>query len=177
MKKRQRNNLERSIKLHEGYREEPYRDHLGYWTVGYGRLIHWEPCMADENLGDVLNEMSSPAQHDKWFLQDLARSVMEAEGFLIDHDTDAWGLLSPVRQNILIEMHYQMGATRMQGFKRFRAALLDRNWQDAAKEMLDSKWAKEDTPTRAKRLAHSMRFDVYPHSSKAKILKGQQDAE
>ena len=55
----------------------------------------------------------------------------------------------------LREMAYQMGVPRVMGFKRMLAALERKDWQRAADEALDSRWA-EQTPARAQRVALKM---------------------
>ena len=50
-----------------------------------------------------------------------------------------------------------MGAEGLLGFRRMLTALAVGNYHGAAKEMLDSKWARSDSPSRAERLAKIMR--------------------
>jgi lysozyme len=52
-------------------------------------------------------------------------------------------------------MAYQLGLTGLMKFKRFITAYDNRNYEEAAKEMLDSLWAKQ-TPNRASELAEQM---------------------
>ena len=54
-------------------------------------------------------------------------------------------------------MSYQMGVTGVSYFKKMIKAMKQSNWKVAADEMLDSKWAKKDTPNRANRLADIVR--------------------
>ena len=44
----------------------------------------------------------------------------------------------------------------LSGFGRMLAAMERGDYDTAAKEMLDSKWAKQDSPARARRLAKVM---------------------
>jgi lysozyme len=53
-------------------------------------------------------------------------------------------------------MCFNLGVNRMGGFKRFLAAVEDRDWQKAADEMYDSKWRRQ-VPNRAGRLIERMR--------------------
>ena len=75
------------IKRHEGLVKHAYQDHLGYWTIGYGRLI-------DEKLGGGLSEDEAS------FLlrNDIARAYAD---LLNNHpwvdDLDAAQLPRPVR--------------------------------------------------------------------------------
>ena len=130
-----RTTIER-IRNHEGYRATPYRDSRGIWTVGIGR-----------NLEAVA---FSSAEVDLMFRNDLKRAERDAQK-LPEYES-----LSPERQDVLTEMTYQMG---IQGVRRFRLmlrALRDRDYDEAAEQMLDSRW-HEQTPARARRLARIMR--------------------
>jgi lysozyme len=53
-------------------------------------------------------------------------------------------------------MTFQLGVSGVMAFKRLLAALERGDWPAAAAEMLDSKWAKEDSPARARRMAAAM---------------------
>jgi lysozyme len=57
---------------------------------------------------------------------------------------------------VIIGMAFQLGTSGMLGFRRAIAAARDGRWDVAADEMLDSKWAREDTPARAQRMARQM---------------------
>ena len=51
--------------------------------------------------------------------------------------------LDSVRQLILIDMAFNMGVPRFYKFKKMWAAVHDEDYPTAAKEMLDSRWAKQ----------------------------------
>ena len=53
-------------------------------------------------------------------------------------------------------MAYQLGKSGLGKFNNFITALNDYDYSGAIKEMLDSKWAKKDSPERAKELAHNL---------------------
>ena len=126
-------NLKDRIRKHEGCRLEPYEDSLGILTVGYGR-----------NLRDV---PFSKAEVELMFDTDFRRAVRGAENLTF------FSHLSEPRKGVVIEMIFQMGVGGVSKFKNFRAACMRHDWETAAIEMLDSKWAKQ-TPGRAKELAN-----------------------
>ena len=126
--------LRERIIRHEGYRVTPYRDSLGYLTVGVGRCIDKVPFSADEI--------------DLMLTNDIARATHAAD-LLCPH-------LGGFRRDVLIEMCFQLGAGGVSKFKRFLAALESHQWDKAADEMLDSKWSQQ-TPARAQELAEVMR--------------------
>lgn len=63
--------------------------------------------------------------------------------------------LNDKRQNVIINMAYNLGVTGLLKFKNMIAAIQDKKWKQAAKEMLDSQWYK-DVGKRAERLAEEM---------------------
>jgi len=72
----------------------------------------------------------------------------------------AFSQMQPVRQDALINMVFNMGITRFKGFKNMIGALVEQNYQLAADEMLDSKWARQ-VGSRADELAYQMRTNSY----------------
>jgi lysozyme len=53
-----------------------------------------------------------------------------------------------------------MGADGLAGFERMVKAILRGDWGAAYIEALDSKWARSDSPARAKRVALTLKADV-----------------
>jgi lysozyme len=88
------NNLKERIKEHEGCRHTPYKDSLGFLTVGYGR-----------NLDAVA---FTDAEIDLMFENDFARAKQGAETFFVYQD------LNDERRGVLIEMIFQMGVWAVQ---------------------------------------------------------------
>lgn len=133
--------LAQSIRQHEGLRLKAYQDTNGVWTCGYGR-----------NLQELEITVE---QADTWLIQDIAKSIKE-----LDRAFEGWRDHSETRQNVLIEMMYQMGATRLAGFIQFWSAMRAKDYKRAAQEMLSSRWAKQ-TPKRAITLAARMETDSF----------------
>lgn len=147
-----RDRLRDRLKTHEGYRQEPYRDHLGNWTVGHGHLLHVKPTRdwPYETLGGLLDALSKPEQHDLWLEQDIDAASRSARNWFHNFED-----FSDIRQEVLVELCFQMG-NRTRGFVKFHAAAMRGDWEEAARELIDSRWA-EQTPTRAKRLTQLFR--------------------
>ena len=124
------NRLIESVKHHEGYRVEPYKDTLGKWTVGYGHLIH------DEYVRTFCN----PDQHEKWLDDDIAGAMRRAE----DYAHNKWGGLTDAQREVLIEMAFQLG-NRIFGFKNLRQGIEDDDPVKVVAEMRDSEWWKQTT--------------------------------
>jgi lysozyme len=109
---------------HEGVRLTPYRDTVGKLTIGIGR-----------NLDDV---GISRAEAD--YL--LANDVRTAQATLTT--AFPWFVsLTPVRQDVLVNMCFNMGIGRLKGFKKMLVAMEQGDTLTACHEMLDSKWAHQ----------------------------------
>lgn len=145
-----------SIKTHEGYKAVPYRDHLGFWTVGFGHLIE-NTDITDhlnrenaiiETLGDLLNSLADERRHREWLLFDIEEAIQSAKIFT----GDCYPVLNDLQREVIAEMAFQMGRSRLFTFTRFQRALKNNQFEAAQAEMLDSKWARQ-TPNRARNLA------------------------
>ena len=135
--------LLQSVKKHEGYRNKVYLDTLGKRTVGVGHL-----CVEDFWEDDK--------EYDEEFLMnilkdDLKNAIEGAERLLKN-----CLILDSLAKEIIIEMVFQLGETGVSKFKNMLKALEDGpDYQTAAIEMLDSKWAKQ-TPNRAASMSAEM---------------------
>lgn len=130
-------NLYEQLKRHEGLRLKPYRDTVGKITIGYGRNL--EDRGITEQEAEVL----------------LIRDVIETQRQLARY---GWFLLmNETRQDALVNMAYNLGMGGLLGFRRMIAALERRDYHSAAREMLDSKWARQ-VNHRATELAEQMRL-------------------
>ncbi len=145
-----------SIRENEGHPDGPYKDHLGNWTVGVGHLIQHTKVISLINtqttLGELLDLLHDRDQHAAWLLEDVAQAIEDARrwlGFMFDELTDA-------RQEVIVEMAFQMGYTRLSSFIEFRSAIADADWIEASDQMTDSLWARQ-TPKRANELAYKFR--------------------
>ena len=136
-------NLEERIKHHEGFRKMVYKDTLGKRTIGWGHL-----CRKDETWEDGIEYPTSVLQH--YFDIDFDMAIYGA-------DSLCGNMGLPERaEEILIEMCFQLGTTRVSNFKNMLKGLEKKDYNKAADEMLDSKWKKQ-TPNRAKELSDMMR--------------------
>lgn len=123
------------LKSDEGFVAHGYRDSLGHLTIGYGRLI-------DQAMGGGIS------QEEATYLlrRDVRRCVTEFDS-LLGHVP-----MNPARKSALVNMLFNLGKPKFRGFKKMLAAIEDENWEKAAAEALDSKWANQ-TGRRAQRLA------------------------
>ena len=135
--------LLQSVKKHEGYRNKVYLDTLGKRTVGVGHL-----CVEDfwEDNKEYPEEMLMNILKD-----DLKNAIQGSERLLKD-----CLVLDSLAREIIIEMVFQLGETGVSKFRNMLKALKVPDYQTAAIEMLDSRWAKQ-TPNRAKAMSDHMR--------------------
>lgn len=128
------------IRKHEGLVLNAYQDHLGYWTIGYGRLI-------DKRKGGGITEGEATMLLEN----DIDRKLEAVRDALPWFDK-----LNGPRKAVLLNMAFQMGVTGLLKFKNTLAAVERGDYEDASARMLKSKWSKQ-TPARAKEMAAQMR--------------------
>ncbi len=101
------------------------------------------------------------------------RGISEDEaGFMLDNDIDQveaelermplYLSLDPIRQVVMANMAFNMGMPTLLTFSRMLGAMAARDWDRAAAEMLDSKWARQ-VGSRAVELSELMRRGEAPH--------------
>lgn len=144
MKQENRDNVFEQLKIDEGVVYEIYKDHLGYPTFGVGHLV----LDSDPEHGA---EVGTPVDEDRvkdCFDKDLEIAISECHALYTE---EAFNDFPGEVQEILVNMMFNMGRTRLSKFKKFNAALLEGNWAEAAVEGRDSRWHKQVT-NRAERL-------------------------
>lgn len=130
--------LAKQLELDEGKRSKMYLDTVGKWTGGVGRNLSDRAFSEDEIQLMLAN--------------DIALATKDARSLVPGLDN-----LDDVRQEVLVNMAFNLGYARLSGFKRFLAAVNTSEFAQASLEMLDSKWAQQ-VDERAVRLSKAMRF-------------------
>lgn len=138
--------LRAQVKGDEGFRGQLYRDSLGNLTIGYGRL------MEKARGGGISRD-----EAEYMLANDLQTAERLCEGI------PTYLELSPVRQAVLINMCFNMGAPKLHGFVKMFAALERQDYKAAAHEMRDSRWAQQ-VGARAERLALQMETGQWPET-------------
>jgi len=131
--------MTKQLELHEGIRLKPYYCTSGKLTIGIGRNL--------EDNGISKAEATFMLQND------LVRLIEE-----LDNQIPWWRDLSDVRRRILVDMAFNMGTFGLTKFKNMLAAAREGDFDKAADEMMNSRWA-EQVGQRAKRLSDAMRAD------------------
>lgn len=135
-----RQKLKQLLIQHEGKVSHAYQDHLGFWTIGVGRLI-------DSRKGGGLSEQ----EIDMLLENDIDWVIVQ-----LRYTIPSWEELPERVQIALASMAFQMGVRGLFGFRRMLAHIDDKNWTEAAREALNSKWATQ-TPSRASEIAELIR--------------------
>ena len=137
--------LLKSVKAHEVYRNKVYLDSLGKRTVGVGHL-----CVEDFWVDD--REYSEDMLMN--ILKNDLKSAIEGAERLCSKCPD----LDDLAKETIIEMVFQLGEPGVSKFRNMWKALESNppQYDVAATEMLDSRWAKQ-TPGRAKEMSNHMR--------------------
>ena len=122
---------------HEKYAQFPYTDSTGHLTIGIGRNL------ADRGI----------SQPEAIYLldEDISYFTSKLSSYL-----NFFNKLSENRQVALIDMCFNLGVQGFLNFKGMVMALESHDYERAAKEMLDSKWASQ-VGERAVKLAKIMR--------------------
>jgi lysozyme len=133
------------LRRDEGVRYTPYRDALDIPTTGVGHNLQaaplpagWSYPLSDEQVntllhGDLKNVYSDLNRNLPW-----------------------WTDLNDVRQRVICNMCFNLGMSKLSGFKNTLVAMRQGKYDDAADGMMNSAWAKQ-VGARAQRLAQMMR--------------------
>ena len=132
----------------EGFRAKAYLDKRANpptWTVGYGST-QW--------LGRAVQPGDSILAVDakRLLRADLYGAILGAESlFARMHE------MNSVRQEVLVNMAYQMGRHRLGGFRKMIAASEELHYREMAEQMIDSMWYREQSGHRGQRLVAAMK--------------------
>jgi lysozyme len=131
------------LKRHEGVRSHVYLCSAGYETIGVGRNISKSGMGLSDDEVDYLLE------------NDILRVIKE-----LSSEYPWFNDLDDVRKDAMIDISFNLGATRLRGFRRALAAMEVADYTLAAKEFLDSKWSR-DVKGRAHELASMIETGEY----------------
>ena len=122
----------------EGLRLKVYADSLGHPTIGYGRAL--------DTKGISQREAEMLLEHD------IADACAEVDAAF------PWATaLDDVRRAVLQNMAHNLGIAGLKGFAKMLEAAERGDYDRAAAEMMDSRWAQQVGP-RAHRLARQMQL-------------------
>ena len=131
-------NLKERIKSNEGFSSKPYKDQLGYLTIGYGHLI-----LPNENI--LLKKQIHKKELEEIFEKDFNKALSKF------NNTFKSFTLNEKESDLLIEMIFQLGIKGCLKFKNLIKNIKKRNRHLVCFDMMDSLWYKQ-TPNRVKTL-------------------------
>ena len=130
--------LKETIAEHEGFEPRVYKCPNGYDTIGYGFAI--KDLYMDKEIADLILDKK---------IRGILSQIMADE-----QDWDTWFFEKPQAvKEVLINMIFQIGFSGVKKFKKTIQYIKEDNFLMASEEMLDSKWARSDSPNRAKELS------------------------
>ena len=146
--------LKQSVKKYEGLELKPYVCPAKKLTIGYGRNL--------EDNGITPREAEILLENDLLLLK-----------LMLEDKIKFFHKLDHIRQNVIIEMAYNMGLSNLLNFKNTLNYLKNEDFESASEEMLNSKWHRElieydmkngkksDEPLRSEYLSKVMREGKY----------------
>ena len=122
------------IKRHEGEVLEIYEDSLGYKTLGVGHLCQPSDPEYDWEVG---TEVSQEVV-DMYFEDDFDKHL--AEAIHVFGTEEAFYNLPENIQHVLVNMCFNLGASRLSNFKNMLLACREHKWEQIYVEMENSRW-------------------------------------
>ena len=139
--------LREQLIIDEGVKYETYLDHLSLKTCGIGHLCREDEPEYDLELGAKVSE----ERVTELFEQDIHTVIQDCKKIY-----DDWDKLPEEVKQIVANMMFNLGRPRLSKFRKLCKAVADRDWQECAVQMEDSRWHKQVT-NRANRLISRMK--------------------
>jgi lysozyme len=146
----------RQLKLDEGFRTKAYKDTVGIWTIGYGYNMEANP---QKLSAGVLTSLRDKGITEAYAAELLVKEVNAVEKQLQKY-IPTWEALGAPRQDVLINMGYNLGVPGLMKFKQTLALIQLHKYVETSDRMLQSLWARQ-VGDRAVRLANLMKKGVY----------------
>lgn len=131
----------------EGVLYRTYLDSLNYPTGGIGHLLSNIEA-ARYPVGTAIPS----SVVEEWFMCDMLSAIESVDELMAQYEVPYTDEL----HDILTNMAFNLGETRLRKFKRMWSALKEHDFNEAAKEMQDSRWYSQ-VGGRSKRLYERMR--------------------
>lgn len=141
MRAEDRERLLADLREDEGRKPRMYTDPVGVSSIGYGHNLQDGPPLSQRAMDQILDD-------------DLADAETRCERI------PEYRTLDDVRKTVLLNMAFNLGLGGFR-FPLMFEALRRRDYETAAREMRDSKWARQ-VGARAERLAEMMRTGRWP---------------
>lgn len=142
--------LTEAIIRHEGCSRYVYKDSEGFDTIGIGRCV-------DSSRGRGL----SLEEQNYLLKNDIAMCRLQLAGL------PAYELSDQVRKDVLVELCFNMGIKRLMLFHKMIQAMVAKDYELAAKELLDSNWAIQVQPSRVADISYRLTQGKYKNETRA----------
>jgi len=119
--------LREQLIIDEGKRTSAYKDSLGYWTIGVGRLI-------DASMGGFLRDDEINLMLDN----DILSARKDCKKLFPDYDT-----FSQDRQDALANMMFNLGIKKFTNFTTTVGHINAGRWAEAQESAKQSLWYKQ----------------------------------
>ncbi|MDC0498206.1 glycoside hydrolase family protein [Alphaproteobacteria bacterium] len=124
--------------MNEGFSPKPYKDQLGFSTIGYGHLI-----LSNEKI--LLKKQIHQKEFEEIFEKDFKKALSNFNNTLRSFTSNT------KEAELLIEMIFQLGIKGCLKFKNLIKNIKKGNKHLVCLDMMDSLWYKQ-TPNRVKTL-------------------------
>jgi len=136
--------LREQIASDEGKKYEVYLCSENHPTMGIGHLI----TTNDPEYGQPIGTEVSEDRVNEAFDSDIRTTLEDCRIIFDDFDS-----MPEEIQLCLANMAFQLGRPTLTKFRKSVAYANDGDWSSLADEILDSRWAQEQTPHRANRIS------------------------
>lgn len=130
----------------EGVKLRVYRCSAGHLTIGVGHKLTEREVL--QGLSEISLEQAGHLLH-----MDIGIAM---NGCALVFGRDRFDSMLEARQRALVNMCFQMGTLGLSKFQKMIAGVMAGDWATARVEALNSKWAREDSPVRARRVAYML---------------------
>lgn len=133
------NSVRQSLEHWEGVRYVPYADPArpSHMIVGIGHNL------TGNNQAVITNRRYSQTEVDAFYRVDLNNALLAARAGVTDFDQ----LDDQVKQ-VVINLIWTVGPSGFKSFVKFRKALSNKHYHTAARELVDSRWARQVSKAR-----------------------------
>ena len=139
----------------EGGRHKAYFCPAGVLTIGWGHSLEARPVRG-LGAGSSISEAEA---------ESLLRADLAELAFLLDTRMPWWRGLGAARSAVILSMAFNLGLSGLLGFRKMLAAVRRNEFEEAAREMLDSRWAGQ-VGSRARELAAMMKSGKWNDNKK-----------
>ncbi|WP_429179247.1 glycoside hydrolase family protein [Aeromonas salmonicida] len=159
--------IQEQLRIDEGCKLTIYKDTEGFYTVGIGHLIKRDSTISkaqaiallDKELNRSTQGSITASEASYLFSKDL---VKVQNGIASSSFGTVYKGLDEVRQSAIENLCFNLGVAGASKFKKMFAALAKGDYEGAAKEGLNSLWARQ-VPNRSKRVMQTLRTGSTKH--------------